>query len=163
MIMNRVTNVIVILLLSMTFFSCLARKTKVGDRIQLPSMMPIVEGGKLDAETALPGGQKIMIYIDSTRCGSCQILRLRGIRDKMKNREEPIFVVLDAPQIEIQSLLHMIYATNLDIPIYFDLGHFIARMNEGITKWTGYSGVFLLDEENIIVQIGEEKILETKL
>lgn len=150
---------IVIFACSLLFSSCSSGKEEVGNPILLPTMMPRVEEGRLGTETEIPHEEKILIYVDSMHCGACQIMRLRGLQQQIKRIDKPVYIVLDAPQVEIRPLLNMIYSSKMDIPVFFDLNHEIAIKNREQLDKRSSVHVWRLDDNNVLLEKGEENVL----
>lgn len=150
---------IVFLVLSLVYSSCSTKKEEVGDAILLPTTMTRVEEGRLGAEVEIPYEEKVLIYIDSLHCGACQIKRFLGLQKQIKRVEKPVFIVLDAPQVEIRPLLNMVYSTRIEIPVLFDLDHYIAIKNRDRLDKRSSVHVWRLDDNNILLEKGEENVL----
>lgn len=154
--------VLVILLLSIQ--SC--REIKVASilknfqnsEIIVPEDIIRINKGKVDVEPLLGQRAKLVVYVDSSSCSSCQIAHLEMFDNLFALADSTgLFdlIIMFSPSADNASeVLDMICKKKYKYPLYFDVAGKFASLNQQVIPIQKEYHTFLIDREGTPIFVG---------
>ena len=125
-----------------------------------PKEMVCVKKGAIIEDSILEGPRipTLVIYIDSTQCGGCQMDKLYRYtslyEQSMENKVFQLRIIISPKTREYWGLLNQIIAHQYVFPVYFDTQNRVKIENSFLSENTVYHS-FLLDRENHPIMVGD--------